>query len=37
MGSATKAGQAAVILLGQLAVWLGSFYVGYTLLIWPGR
>jgi hypothetical protein len=29
------AGQAAVILLGQLAVWLGSFYVGYTLLIWP--
>jgi hypothetical protein len=29
------AGQAAVILLGQLAVWLGSFYIGYTLLIWP--
>jgi predicted permease len=29
------AAQAAVILLGQLAVWLGSFYVGYTLLIWP--
>ena len=29
------AGQAAVILLGQLAVWLVSFYVGYTLLIWP--
>ncbi len=29
------AGQAAVILLGQLAVWLGSFYVGYALLIWP--
>jgi hypothetical protein len=30
-----RAGQAAVILLGQLAVWLCSFYVGYTLLIWP--
>jgi predicted permease len=29
------AGQAAVILLGQLAVWLGAFYVGYVLLIWP--
>jgi hypothetical protein len=29
------AGQAAVILLGQLAVWLVSFYVGYALLIWP--
>jgi hypothetical protein len=29
------AGKAAVILLGQLAVWLGSFYVGYALLIWP--
>jgi hypothetical protein len=29
------AGQAAVILLGQLTVWLGSFYLGYTLLIWP--
>ena len=29
------AGQAAVILLAQLAVWLGCFYVGYTLLIWP--
>jgi len=29
------AGQAAVILLGQLAIWLGTFYVGYTLLIWP--
>ena|ERR1700722_13014794 len=28
-------GQAAVILLGQLAVWLWSFYVGYPLLIWP--
>ena len=30
-----RAGQAAVILLGQLAVWLGLFYVGYALLIWP--
>src|SRR5262252_2463620 len=30
-----RAGQAAVILLGQLAVWLGAFYVGYALLIWP--
>lgn len=29
------AGQGAVILLGQLAIWLVSFYVGYTLLIWP--
>lgn len=29
------AAQAAVILLGQLAVWLGTFYVGYALLIWP--
>jgi hypothetical protein len=29
------AGQAAVILLGQLAVWLVTFYVGYALLIWP--
>ena len=29
------AGQAAVILLGQLAAWLLAFYVGYTLLIWP--
>jgi hypothetical protein len=29
------AGQAAVILLGQLVVWLGTFYFGYTLLIWP--
>src|SRR6516225_2435578 len=29
------AGQAAVILLGQLAVWLGAFYLGYALLIWP--
>src|SRR5215472_3160852 len=30
-----RAGRAAVILLGQLAVWLVSFYVGYALLIWP--
>jgi hypothetical protein len=29
------AGQAAVVLLGQLAVWLGTFFVGYALLIWP--
>jgi hypothetical protein len=27
--------QAAVVLLGQLAIWLGTFYVGYALLIWP--
>jgi hypothetical protein len=30
-----RAGQAAVILLGQLAAWLGLFYLGYSLLIWP--
>jgi hypothetical protein len=30
-----RAGQAALILLGQLAVWLGLFYLGYSLLIWP--
>src|SRR5262249_57054122 len=29
------AGQAAVILLGQLAVWAGSFYVGSARLFWP--
>src|SRR5262249_5069449 len=29
------AGQAAVILLRQLAGWPGSVYVGYALLIWP--
>jgi hypothetical protein len=29
------AGQAAIILLCQLAVWLGTFYVGYALLVWP--
>ena len=29
------AGQAAVILLGQLAAWMVAFYVGYSLLIWP--
>ena len=29
------ASQAAVILLGQLVMWLGIFYVGYALLVWP--
>ena len=29
------AGQAAAILLGQLAAWLGIFFVGYALLVWP--
>lgn len=29
------ASQAALILLGQLGIWLGAFFVGYTLLIWP--
>ena len=29
------AGQAAVILLVQLALWLGTFYVGFALLVWP--
>ncbi|HEY8044840.1 MAG TPA: hypothetical protein VIF35_11270 [Streptosporangiaceae bacterium] len=29
------AGQAAVILLVQLAVWLATFYVGFALLVWP--
>lgn len=29
------AGQAAVILLGQLAAWLAAFYIGYALLTWP--
>ncbi len=29
------AGQAAAILLGQLAAWLGISFIGYTLLIWP--
>jgi hypothetical protein len=27
--------QAAAILLGQLAVWLGVAYVGFSLLLWP--
>lgn len=30
-----RACQAAVILLGQLAAWLGIFFVGYALLVWP--
>ncbi len=29
------AGQAAVILLVQLALWLGVFFVGFALLVWP--
>jgi hypothetical protein len=29
------AGQAAAILLGQLGAWLGIFFVGYALLVWP--
>jgi hypothetical protein len=29
------AGQAAVILLMQLVAWLGIFFVGYSLLLWP--
>src|ERR1022692_2344501 len=29
------AAQAAAILLGQLAAWLGLFFVGYALLLWP--
>jgi hypothetical protein len=29
------AGQAAVILLVQLALWLGTFFVGFALLVWP--
>ncbi len=29
------AGQAAAILLCQLAAWLGIFFIGYTLLLWP--
>jgi hypothetical protein len=31
----TLAGQAAVILLGQLIVWLVIFFVGFSLLLWP--
>jgi hypothetical protein len=27
--------QAAAVLLGQLAAWLGSFFVGFALLLWP--
>ena len=27
--------QAAAILLGQLAIWLGVAYVGFALLLWP--
>jgi hypothetical protein len=27
--------QAAAILIGQLVAWLGIFYVGYSLLLWP--
>jgi len=27
--------QAPVILLGQLVMWLGIFYIGYALLVWP--
>lgn len=29
------AGQAAVILLAQLAAWLGALFVGFALLFWP--
>jgi hypothetical protein len=29
------AAQAAAILLAQLVAWLGIFYVGYSLLLWP--
>ncbi len=29
------AGQAAAILLAQLIVWLGIFFVGFSLLLWP--
>jgi hypothetical protein len=29
------AGQAAAILIGQLAAWLGIVFVGYALLLWP--
>ena len=27
--------QAAAILLGQLAAWLGISFIGYVLLLWP--
>jgi hypothetical protein len=29
------AGQAAVILLVQLALWLATFFIGFALLVWP--
>src|SRR6266705_219924 len=29
------AGQAAAILLAQLAAWLGISFIGYSLLLWP--
>jgi hypothetical protein len=29
------AGQAAAILLAQLAGWLGISFIGYSLLLWP--
>jgi hypothetical protein len=29
------AAQAAAILLAQLVAWLGIFFVGYSLLLWP--
>jgi hypothetical protein len=29
------AGQAAAILLAQLVAWLGFFFIGYSLLLWP--
>jgi hypothetical protein len=29
------AGQAAAILLGQLVAWLGIFFIGFSLLLWP--
>jgi hypothetical protein len=29
------AGQAAVILLGQLVAWVVIFYIGFALLLWP--
>jgi len=29
------AGQAAAILLAQLIAWLGFFFIGYSLLLWP--
>jgi hypothetical protein len=31
----TLAGQAAVILLGQLVAWLAIFFIGFSLLLWP--